>query len=192
MRENNVNVQVYSSCNCSCNFCGFTDKCHNKIDPEFVINYINEHPNINLILLTGGEPTFAINECAKIIQGLDVSEKKVVLQTNGWWGNNDDIKQVIKDNPPTCVHLSVDSEKQKVVKVETAIKAYEFLIENNIQVFVVNHHEETNEAEFEYYKTLFPNIKYGRIVKDNGQETDCGVALLATNTVGRLDIKGWR
>ena len=107
-------------------------------------------------------------------------------------GDNDYIKDVIRANPPTCVHLSVDSEKQKIISLETVMKAYEFLVKSNIQVFVVNHHEETNESEFEYYKAIFPDIKYGRIVKDNGQEADCGVALLATNTVGRLNIKGWR
>lgn len=191
MRENNVNIQVYSSCNCSCNFCNFTDKCHNKINPDFVLNYIKEHPNINLILLTGGEPTLAIDEYSKIIRGLDLNEKRVILQTNGWWGENEDIKQIIKNNPPSCVHLSVDSEKQKIIPLETVIKAYDFLVENNIQVFVVNHHEETNEKEFEYYKTLFPDIKYGRIVKDDGQETDCGVALTSTNKIGRLNIRGW-
>lgn len=190
MRENNVNVQVYSSCNCSCKFCSFTDKKHNKIDPDFVLNYIHERPNINFILLTGGEPTFAIDVYAKIIQGLDIKEKTVVLQTNGWWGNNDNIKQIIKDNPPTCVHLSVDSEKQKIIPLETVKTAYDFLIENNIQVTVINHCE--NEEEYLMYTLSIPTVERGQICYKTDDNTyECGTALLATNTVGKLNIEGW-
>lgn len=188
----NLNIQVFSSCNCQCAFCNFTDKCKNKIDSAFVKEYLAKHPEINYILLTGGEPTFAIKECSEILKGLDLTKKRVVLQTNGWWGNNDEIKKAIKDTPPSCVHLSVDSEKQKIIPLDIVQKAYDFLLKNNIQTFVVNHHEATNENEFEYYSSIFPDIKYGRIIKDDGETRgDCGIALLATNKIGHLDIKGW-
>lgn len=187
---NNINIQVYSSCNCNCSFCKFTDSCHQKINPEYVLNYINKHPEINTILLTGGEPTFAIEEYKEIMEGLDIKEKKVVLQTNGWWGDSEYVKQIIKDNPPTIVHLSVDYEKQKFIPIETALKSYEFLNENNIETAVVNHHNQ--DEEFGYYKSTFPRVVNGRICVDDGVNLyDCGTALLADNTEGVLNIKGW-
>lgn len=192
VRDNNVNVQVYSSCNCNCEFCNFTDRKSHKIDPQYVLKYLRENPSVNYVLLTGGEPTFAIEECCEIIKGINLEDKRVILQTNGWWGDNQKVKEFIKTNPPSCVHLSVDQEKQKKISLEVVKKAYNFLLENNIQVFVVNHHYEDKEDEFEYYKTHFPNLKYGRIISDEETDTDCGVALLATNQIGTLDIKGWR
>lgn len=191
MRENNVNVQVYSSCNCSCKFCGFTDKCHNKIDPEFVLNYINKHPDIRKIVLTGGEPTLAIEECIKIIQGIDLNKRNVILQTNGWWGDNEYIKQLLKDNPPSCVHLSVDSEKQKIIPIEDIQKTLNFLIDNNITTVIINHQE--NNQEYDYYEKIFPEVQPGKICTlEDGKDYDCGTALLVSNKVGILNIRGWQ
>ena len=70
--NNNINIQLYSSCNCSCNFCNFTDTKHCKINPEFVINYLKENPQITKVLLTGGEPTLAIEEYIEIIKNIDI------------------------------------------------------------------------------------------------------------------------
>jgi organic radical activating enzyme len=191
MRENNLNIQVFSSCNCSCKFCNFTDKCYNKIDSTFVLNYINEHPNINYILLTGGEPTLAIEECSEIIKGLNSNEKTIVLQTNGWWGNNEKIKEQLLINPPSCVHLSVDYEKQKIIPIETVVNAYNFLVDNNIEVIVINHYE--HEEEFLAYQKIIPSVERGYICyKTDDNEYDCGIALLATNEIGKLNIDGWR
>lgn len=189
MRENNVNVQVYSSCNCDCNFCMFKDTLFNRINPDFVLNYLKEHPEVDYIVLTGGEPTFAIEECSQIIQGIDNETKTVVLQTNGWWGNNNKVKDVLKANPPSRVHLSVDSEKQKLVSIDTVLAAFEFLSENNIPVSVVNHTTDNNE--FGYYSAIFEDLHYGKILTDDGNLYDCGTALLATNKVSTLNIKGW-
>ena len=191
MRENNVNVQVYSSCNCGCKFCNFTDKKHNKINPEFVLEYIKEHDNITTILLTGGEPTFAIDECVAIIKGLSLTDKTVILQTNGWWGDSDEIKEKIKMSPPSCVHLSVDNEKQKIIPIETVLNAYNFLVDNNIRVIVINHYE--IEEEYLMYTTQIPVVERGYICyKTDDNLYDCGTALLATNEIGKLDINGWR
>lgn len=192
IKKNNLNIQVFSSCNCDCKFCNFTDKCHNKIDPNFAIDYVKNNPSIRLVLLTGGEPTFAIEECGEIIKNLKSDRVRIILQTNGWWGDNDKVKEVLRSNPPTSVHLSVDSEKQKIIDLEVVKKAVKFLEEIGVETFIVNHHEEDNEEEFEYYKTIFPNIKYGSITHDDGKPSDCGPALLATNQEGTLDIKGWR
>lgn len=188
--NNNINVQLYSSCNCSCNFCNFTDTKHCKINPEFVINYLKNNPHITKILLTGGEPTLAIDEYAEIIRDINTQNKNVILQTNGWWGDNENIKAILKQYPPTLVHLSVDYEKQKFIPIETVINAYTFLIQNKIEVAIVNHH--IYDEEFEYYKTIFPKVINGRICIDDGINLhDCGTALLANNTIGKLNIKGW-
>lgn len=188
--NNNLNVQIYSSCNCKCSFCNFTDSCYNKINPQFVLDYIKNNPNITYILLTGGEPTFAIEEYKQIIQGLEDFEGKVTLQTNGWWGNNDKIKDIIKNYPPITVHVSVDYEKQKHIPLDTVKEAVKFLQDNNITVTVVNHTEDEDEHNF--YKQHFTNLKQGYIIVDNNIDLhDCGEALLATNKIGRLNIKGW-
>ena len=105
-------------------------------------------------------------------------------------GNNENIKTILKQYPPTLVHLSVDYEKQKFIPIETVREAYTFLIQNNIDVAIVNHH--IYDEEFEYYKTIFPKVINGRICIDDGINLhDCGTALLANSTVGKLNIKGW-
>jgi MoaA/NifB/PqqE/SkfB family radical SAM enzyme len=188
MREGNLNVQIYSSCNCSCDFCVFTDKKGTKINPDFVINYLNDHPDITYVLLTGGEPTFAMDVCQKILRD---APKNIhyVIQTNGWWGNNDNIKRMFEETPPTEVHLSVDYEKQKNVPLETVVAAYEFLQTLPIVTNVVNHTK--SEEEFQHYKSIFPKIFRGKVLHDDGRLYDCGTALLATNEVSTLNIKGW-
>lgn len=190
MRENNLNIQVYSSCNCNCSFCNLKDKRANKIDAKFVVEYVNNHPNINYILLTGGEPTFALDEYIEIIKGISSESRTIVLQTNGWWGENEKVKSAIKNFPPSCVHLSFDYEKQKNIPIEIAIKAYNFLLENNIQAFAVNHTE--SEEEYLYYESLIPEINKGSICKPEDGDWDCGTALLANNKVGGVNIYGWR
>jgi len=190
--RNNVNVQVYTSCNCDCKFCHFADRNNIKINPQFVLDYLNENGHVIDVVLTGGEPTFAIDECVEIIKGLKETNRVVTLQTNGWWGENEKIKTALKENPPSIVHLSVDNEKQKTIPIETVLKAHRFLVENGIKTFVVNHTLRDDNDEHNYYKSLFDDLKYGRIVYDNGTDlNDCGVALLAVNKVGRLNIKGW-
>ena len=188
--ENNINIQLYSSCNCNCNFCHFKDTLFKKINPQFVLNYLSEHNEIDYIVLTGGEPTLAIDEYKTIVQGLSQTNKRIVLQTNGWWGNNETIKNVIKDYPPTIVHLSVDNEKQKIINLNTVMAAYNFLKENGIVTYVVDH--TTSDDEYNTYKSIFPELKRGDIIyDDNINLHDCGPALLANNTVGNLNIKGW-
>lgn len=187
--ENNINIQLYSSCNCICDFCLFKDKLYNKISPKFVLDYLEEHDNINYVVLTGGEPTFAIEEYKTIVESL--KNKTIVLQTNGWWGNNEFVKDVIRNFPPTIVHLSVDKEKQKMISLSTVISAYNHLVKNNITTYVVNHTKD--DYEFLTYQKDFPEVVRGKIVCDDGNLShDCGLALLADNTVGKLDIKGWR
>ena len=188
---NNINIQVYSSCNCDCSFCHFKDNKCNRINPDFVIDFLNNNLNYTKILLTGGEPTLAIKEYEKLIQGLVSPNRTLILQTNGWWGNNETIKNSIKVYPPSLVHLSVDSEKQKHIKLETAKNAYQFLIDNNIPVCVVNH--TSNQEEFNRYSKIFPNLIKGKICIDDGINLyDCGTALLADHTISNLNIKGWR
>lgn len=187
--SNNINIQVYSSCNCNCAFCNFKDKCYNQIDPLFVLDYLNKHPEKTYIVLTGGEPTFAIEAYTQIMQGIDKSNKTIVLQTNGWWGNNENIKSQIAANPPTKVHLSADVEKQKYVSIETVVKALEFLNEKEIPVIFINHTNDENE--YITYKERFPQIHRGIICEDDGKLYDCGDALLATNVISTLNIKGW-
>lgn len=188
--RNNINIQLYSSCNCDCSFCHFKDKLYNKIDPKFVLDYLDKNEEINYIVLTGGEPTLAIDEYIQIVKGIDQTKKRVILQTNGWWGNNETIKNAIKNNPPSIVHLSADSEKQKIINLSVVVAAYNFLKENNIIVYVVDH--TTSEDEYNTYKSIFPEIKLGDIIYDNDEDLhDCGIALLANNTVGNLNIKGW-
>ena len=188
--KNSINIQLYSSCNCNCSFCHFTDKMYKKINPQFVLDYLNQHDDINYIVITGGEPTLAIDEYRTIINGIDKTKKRIILQTNGWWGNNESIKEVIKKNPPSIVHLSVDSEKQNIININNVINAYNFLNENGIITYVINH--TNNDEEFKTYLGIFPDLKRGNIVYDNGSDLyDCGTALLANNTIGKLNIKGW-
>lgn len=189
MRDNVINVQVYSSCNCRCSFCSYKDDCSTRIDPEFVIQYVNEHPEIRRVVLTGGEPTLAIEECSKIIQALK-SEKTVIMQTNGWWGNNEKIKQIIKENPPTYFQISIDYEKQKAIDIDTIKKAIDFLNENYIRAVLINH--TASQQEHDYYETLFPEVQRGKICTIEDGECDCGPALLAINKVGKLNIYGWQ
>lgn len=184
-----INIQLYSSCNCNCSFCRFKDKNFKKINPNFVLNFLKNHNEMDYIVITGGEPTFAIEEYCQIIDGLSNSNKTTVLQTNGWWGNNDKIKNEIKNHPPKIVHLSVDSEKQKYIDIEVVISAYNFLISNNIKTFVVNHH--IDEAEYEYYKKIFPNIKYGKITPEEKIPKIIGPALLASNNISNVNTNGW-
>lgn len=188
--ENNINVQVYSSCNCDCSFCHFKDKAYKKINPQFVLDYLNAHDNIDYIVLTGGEPTFALDEYKAIVNGIDKTKKRVILQTNGWWGNNETVKNAIKQYPPSVVHLSADSEKQKIISLNTLMEAYNFLKENGIITYVVDH--TTNDDEYNTYKSIFSELKRGDVIyDDNINLHDCGPALLANNTVGNLNIKGW-
>lgn len=189
--RNNVNIQLYSSCNCDCSFCSFKDKKHNKISPSFVLDFLDKNPHINYIVITGGEPTFAIDEYKEIVTKADLTQKKVVFQTNGWWADNDKIKEILKECPPSLVQISVDYEKQKIINIDTVIKSYRFLKENNIKVLVINHTNDRNE--YDYYANIFEDIARGVVCVFDGEHYyDCGTSLLATNEVGKFDILGWR
>ena len=188
MRENNLNVQMFSSCNCNCSFCDFTDKCASKVDSKLVLDYIDEHPNIQYILLTGGEPTFNMDAYVDIVKHIDTKEKMIVLQTNGWWGNNVKIKQILREYPPTLIQVSVDSQKQKWVNLDTIKNAISFLKECSIRYVIINH---TNSyEEYSYYLDIFPEVREGKIVDINKVKANFGVAILANNQIGRLTEKG--
>lgn len=191
MRTGNVNIQLYSSCNCDCEFCHFKDRNFIKIDPKFVLDFLKKNKEITEIVITGGEPTFAIDEYVAIVKNLDKNKRHITLQTNGWWGDNESIKEQIKLNPPSSVQLSVDEEKQKYIDIDVVRHALDFLKKNNIATILINH--TNDDKEFDKYKSLFgDDVRRGIIVESGTPEsTDCGIALLATNKVGRLNIEGW-
>ena len=190
MRIGNVNIQLYSSCNCDCEFCHFKDRNFIKIDPKFVLDFLKKNKEITEVVITGGEPTFAIDEYVAIVKNIDKTKRHITLQTNGWWGNDDTIKEQIKLTPPSSVQLSVDKEKQRYIKLDVVKNAYKFLKENNIPVIIINHTD--SDSEYAKYKSVFSDVRRGRIIRDGTAEnTDCGVALLATNKIGRLNIEGW-
>lgn len=188
-RPNVINIQLYSSCNCKCKWCTFTDDYKRSIDIEYVLDFLNNHDEIDKLIITGGEPTLAIDKYAELLISLDRSKYTITLQTNGWWGNDANIKNVLSKYRPDYIHLSIDSEKQKYIDIETAKNAYNFIISLNIPLLVVNHTD--NQEEFNYYKSIISDTKYGIICYDD-KSYDCGQCLCANNTYKEiLDMKGW-
>jgi len=163
LKKNLAEIIVTPKCNFKCSHCVFVKKFAEMPDVikfEYVESFFNQlgKREYTIIALSGGEPTLYLDMCEQINNLAHNYGYKTALLTNGWWYNNNEIKNRIKKANYDFMWFSLDTYHKQFVNDKDLEKLILEFNETPIKMAAFNNRDE-NEKTYYHDEPLETIIK---------------------------------